>query len=134
MDDELAALFPNLVSPFARGVLGRLDLLSSLAAQDADEAPHGVRLPARGFHDLGQRHAFGAFYHGDDVGLLVAAIGLWFSRWLLGPPRLLRGLGLLGRRALALGFRRIGAGLLMFSLSIALSLIEFSLTGLGSSH
>ena len=38
-------LLPDFVRPFARSVLGRLDLLASLAAQDADEAAHYVRLP-----------------------------------------------------------------------------------------
>ena len=38
------ALFPDLVRPFARGVLGRFDLLTALAANDADKAPHRVRL------------------------------------------------------------------------------------------
>jgi hypothetical protein len=32
--------------------LGGLDLLTSFATQDADEAPQGVRLPARGLHDF----------------------------------------------------------------------------------
>jgi len=31
LDDELLELFPDIVRPFARGVLGRLDLLSSFA-------------------------------------------------------------------------------------------------------
>ena len=47
-------LFPDPVRPFAFRVLGRLDLLASLAAHDADEAAHGVRLPVRVFHDFGQ--------------------------------------------------------------------------------
>lgn len=47
-------LFPDLVRPLARSVLGRVDLFATLVAQDADEAPHGVRLPLGGRNDLGQ--------------------------------------------------------------------------------
>ena len=36
-----------------------------------NEAPHGVRLPARGFHDLGYR-AFGMFHQRDHLGFLLA--------------------------------------------------------------
>jgi hypothetical protein len=54
-------------------VLGRLDLLPSLAAQDADEAAYSVRLPISGFHDLAQRSAFGSLHHRDHFGLLVGA-------------------------------------------------------------
>ena len=100
-------LFRDLVYPFARRVLGRLDLLLSLATQNADEAPDGVRLPVRGLHDLGKRGA-------------------------LGAAHLLRGFGLLGGFALALGFARSDAGLPMLSLSIGFALIGFSLTGLRS--
>jgi hypothetical protein len=37
----------------------RIDHLPFLAAEDADEPPNGVRLPARRRHDLGQRGPFG---------------------------------------------------------------------------
>jgi hypothetical protein len=42
--------------------LGRFDLLSALAAQDADEAPDRVRLPLRDGHNLRQRRALGALH------------------------------------------------------------------------
>jgi hypothetical protein len=92
----------------------------------ADEASYGVRLPARSFHDLGKRFAFGPLHHGDNRGLLVGAFGFRFRGGLLGAARLLRGLGFLARFAGALGVRRIGHRL-MFSLSIAFSFIEFLL-------
>jgi hypothetical protein len=103
-------LFPDLVGPFASGVLGRLDLLSSLAAQDADEAAYGVRLPASCLHDLGKRGAFGALHHLDDLGLLVGAVRLWLGG-LLGAARFLRWLRLLNGFACAFGLRRIGSRL-----------------------
>ena len=95
LENELPELFPDLVRPFARGVLGGLDLLPSLAAQDADEAANRVRLPARSFHDFGQCRTFGALHHGDHLGLLVGALRLWLARWLLGAPYVLRGFGFL---------------------------------------
>jgi hypothetical protein len=113
------------------GVLGRLDLLPSLAAKDTDEASHGVRLPARGFHDLGERGALRALHHGDYLRLLVGALALGLPAAflaLLAFGDLVFFVGL----AAPLGFAVSGAGLLMFSLSIALSLIGFSLTELRS--
>ena len=73
----------------ARGVLGRLDLLPSLAAQDADEAAHGVLLPARGVHDLSQCRGradrgvrdggFGATV--DREGVSLACTGFEHTVW-----------------------------------------------------
>jgi hypothetical protein len=93
---------------FTPGVLGRLDPLPSLAAEDADESPHRVRLPASGFHDFGKCGALGALHHRDHFRLLVGAIRLWLGDGLLGSARLLRGLGFLGGFARAFGLRRIG--------------------------
>jgi len=59
-------------------------ILRLLTAQDGDEAPHGVRLPTRGFHDLRECGAFRAPHHGDHLGLLVGAIRLRFAGRLLG--------------------------------------------------
>jgi len=70
------------------------------AAQDAHEAPDRVLLPARGFHDFGERGALGSLHHRDDLGLLVAALAL-VGR-LLGRSGLLASLGFLG------GFRACG--------------------------
>src|SRR5207302_7957778 len=88
-------LFRDLVCPFARGVLGRLDLLPSLAAQDADEAAYGMRLPVRCFHDLRESRAFRALHHCDDLGFLVGAVRLRLGSCFLGAGGLLRGLGFL---------------------------------------
>src|SRR5882724_3012384 len=98
-------LFPDPVRPSARGVLGRVNLLTAFAAQDADEAAYGVRLPFRGGHDLGQGCAFGPLHQRNHFGLLVGAIRFWFGGRFLSPTGLLRGLGFLGWRALALGPR-----------------------------
>ena len=89
-----------------------LNLQTFLATQNADKAPHGVRLPLRDGHDLRQRCTFRALHHRDDLGLLVGALCRRFSGGLFGPGGFFRGLGLgfLGGRALALwllsgGFR-----------------------------
>jgi len=65
----------DLVRPLAVCSLGRVDPCSCLAPEDADEAAHSVRLPARGLHDFGQRCTLGQLHHGDDLRLLVRAIG-----------------------------------------------------------
>ncbi len=78
-----------------------LDLFTPLAAQDAHEAAHCVRLPISGFHDLRQGGALRALQHGDDLGLLVAWRGRSFTDCFLRVRRLLRGLGLLGRAPLS---------------------------------
>jgi hypothetical protein len=67
-------LFPDLVRAFARGVLGRVDLLTSLASQDGDEPAYGVWLPAI-------IAITSAFCWCDPS---------WASRLLLGPARFLR--------------------------------------------
>jgi hypothetical protein len=66
-------LLRDAVVALPGGVLRRLDLLAALAAEDADEAAHRVRLPAGGFYDLGQGDAPGALYHGDYFRFLIAA-------------------------------------------------------------
>src|ERR1700722_1341507 len=98
MERQCSVLPGDLVGAFAVRALGRFDLFASLAAEDADEASHGVLLPARGFQDLGQRCALSAFHHGDHLGLLVGAVRFRFGGRLLGPAYLLRGLGLLSGR------------------------------------
>jgi hypothetical protein len=74
LDDEL----PEAICRFCTSVRLRRSwtIRSSprLAADDAYEALHGVRLPFGCSHDLGQRRAFGAFHQGDDFGFLVGAI------------------------------------------------------------
>jgi hypothetical protein len=127
LDDELPELFPDLVRSFTRGVLGRRDLSPSFAAQDAHEAADCVRLPARGFHDLGQCGALRALDHGDHFRLLVGAIRLRRAAWLLGPAAFFADLAFLAALRAPLGFAAWGAGLLMLSFSIPLSLIEFLL-------
>ena len=84
------------------------------------------RRPACGLHELGQRRALGALHHGDHFRLFVGAVRLWLGGRLLRPRRLLRGQGLLGVFALALGLRQRGR-LLVVSLSIESSPIEFLL-------
>ena len=84
-------------------VSGRLDLFPSHAAQDADEAAYGVRLPAGRLDDLGKGGALGALHHRDHLGFLVDVIVLRLGRWLIGAACLLRGLGFIGRFAPGLG-------------------------------
>ena len=43
-------LYCDAVGPLARSVLGRVNLLPCLAAEDADEAAYRVRLPIRDGH------------------------------------------------------------------------------------
>ena len=50
----------DFVGALAVAALGRLNLLATLLAQDADKAAHRMRLPVRGFHDLPNCCAFGA--------------------------------------------------------------------------
>lgn len=61
------------VAALPSGVFRGFDFLAALAAENADEAPHGVLLPARRFHDFRQRHALSALHHRDHVGLLIGA-------------------------------------------------------------
>jgi hypothetical protein len=92
----------------------------------ADEAAYGVRLPVHGFHDLGQRRALGALHHGDHLRLLVGAVRLLLGG-LLGVARAFFGdLAFLALRPPFAG-AAADSGLLMFSLSIAFSLIELLL-------
>jgi hypothetical protein len=84
-----------------------------------------MRLPTRGFYDLGQRRTFGAFHHDDYFGLLVGAVRLRLGGHLLGATGLLRWLGIVGGFE-PLGFAGSGTGLLL-SLSTALPLIKFLL-------
>src|SRR5450756_1476111 len=67
-------LFGDAVRPLASGVLRRLDPLTCFTAQQGNEAAHGVRLPARCFPDLVERHTLGALHHRDHLRLLVAAL------------------------------------------------------------
>lgn len=92
-------LLGDLVRALPGVSLRRLDLLRSLAAEDADETPHGVLLTARGGYDLTQRRASGAFQQRDDFDLLVACVRLRFASHPLRLVRLLRRLGFLGSRA-----------------------------------
>jgi hypothetical protein len=79
----------NLVRALVVSVLQGLDLLPTLAAENADKAADRVLLPACRFHDLGQRHTLRAFYHSDYFGLLVGArFGCVFLR--PAAPRSLR--------------------------------------------
>src|SRR5215471_9803121 len=61
----------HLIGAFPGGVLGRFDLCAALVSEDADEAAHGVLLPVRGLHNLGQRRSLGPLHQGDDLRLLV---------------------------------------------------------------
>ena len=98
----MCGLLGDLVRALARGVLGRLHFLASLAAEDADEATHCVGLPARGRHNLGQRRSLRAPHHGENFGLLVGALSFGFTGRLLRLARFLRGRGFLCGGALAL--------------------------------
>ena len=77
-------LLGDAIRAFPGLVLRGFDLLTSLAAQNANKAPHGVRLPARGFHDLGQCCAFGALHQRGYVGFLVAGVRFPFGVLSLG--------------------------------------------------
>jgi hypothetical protein len=70
----MCSLLCHTVGPLPGDVLGRIDLLASLAAEDTDKSTDRMGLPRGRFHDLGQRRAPGAFHHGYDRGLLVAAM------------------------------------------------------------
>jgi hypothetical protein len=83
-------------------------------------------LPTSRLHDFGQGRAPGTLHHGDDLGFLVCAIGLRFAGRLLGPPAFFAGLDFLQGWRLPLGCAA-GADLLVFSLSIAFSLMKFLL-------
>jgi len=118
----------NAVDSF---VFRGFDLLTSLAAEDADEAAHGARLPLCGCHDLRQRRALGALHQRDHFGLLVGAVRFRFAGRLLGLTSLLRGgLGLLGGRALALRLRNLRRRCVLFESVVVF--ISFLLTGLRS--
>jgi TCP-1/cpn60 chaperonin family len=80
-------LLCDAIRAFARVVLRGFDLLTSLAAEDADEASHGVRLPAGNGHNLRQCYALGALHQRNHFGLLVGAVG--FLAPLLAFARLL---------------------------------------------
>ena len=115
--------FRDLVIPFARGVLGRLDLLPSLTARDADEASYCVRLPLRGSHDLCQRRAFGAFISAMTSAYLLVRSALlsgFFAR-----PALLAALAFFAAARLAFGGGAPGS--IAFWVSIVVVLIMFLL-------
>src|ERR1700682_2585040 len=109
----------------ARSVLKGFDFQPTLASQNAHEPPHGVLLPSSHLHNLGERHALRPLHHGDDLGLLVAALRslarlLWCCGFL---PRL----GLLGRFALLSRFRAL-------SNRLGLCCFLFGTTGLRSNR
>jgi hypothetical protein len=68
-------LLLNAVQPIATLSPRGLDLQIMLLGCGGQEAPHavrpGVRLPARGLPDLGQRGSLGASYHRQDLGALA---------------------------------------------------------------
>jgi hypothetical protein len=116
LDEELPVLFPDLVRPFARGVLGRLDLLPSLTAQDADEAANRVRLPACSLHDLGQRYALRALIIAITSAFLLVRSPFGFAVF-LARPGFFAGLAVLaGLRPLVAGASVVGV--LVFSESL----------------
>jgi hypothetical protein len=94
-------LLDDLIGPLTSRVFGRLDRVAALAAENAYEPAHGVLLPARRFHDLGQRSTVRASHHRNDLGLLIAVICNFISVRRAG--RLLGSLDLLTRFA---GFAR----------------------------
>lgn len=62
------AIGPSLVLP-ARRHHGEAEFFGD---RPADEAPYGMRLPAGGFHDGGERGAFRLPEHGHGLGLFAA--------------------------------------------------------------
>ena len=52
-DDFAGRLLRDAIAALPGGVLRGFDLLAALAPQDANEAPDRMRLPGRGFHNLG---------------------------------------------------------------------------------
>ena len=81
-----ADLFPEPVDPVPGFGLRTLDLETHLLAQgSAQEAPDTVRLPARGLHELGKRHALFPPEQGQYVGFLAALAGSFgFLLWPFG--------------------------------------------------
>jgi hypothetical protein len=109
LDDELPVLFSILYVRSPGGILGRLDLLPSLTAQDADEAAYPVLLPTCGLDDLGQRCSFGALHHLDHLGFLVWGRLSGLPAGFFGAARLLGALGFLGAcLLLSIELRSIG--------------------------
>jgi hypothetical protein len=124
LDDELPVLFADFVRPFARCVLGRLDPLPSLAAQNADEAAYGVRLPVRRFHDLPERRALRAFIIATSSAFLLVPSVFGLPTGFLDRAVFFAGLAFFLSLRPAFGCVASDAGLM---LSIAFSLIEFLL-------
>jgi len=119
-------LFSDLVRPVARGVLGRLDLLPSLTAEDADT--HSVRLPARRFMISGSVAPLARFIMAITSALLLVRSRLGLAATFLARPAFFAGLAFLAACASAL--RAADAGV-AFDESIAFSLIGFSRPGCG---
>jgi hypothetical protein len=82
----------------AWSILGRLDLLSSIAAEDAHEASHSMRLPARSLRDFGQRGALRTLHHGDHFGLSLARSDFGLAAGFLARPAFFAGFAFLGLR------------------------------------
>src|ERR1700693_2320180 len=125
LDERLLAnLLGDLVDSLPAGVLGRLDLLSALAAQDADKAPDCMCLPFGDGHDLGQRRTFGPLHHRDYFSLLVGVVRFGFAGWLPCAPRFLRGLGFLGGCGLRLRLRNLRRRCILFGFSRAVHFVS----------
>ena len=118
-------LLGDAIRAFPGGVLRGLDLLTSLTSEDADKAAHRVRLPARGFHYLGQRGAFGALHQRDNFGLFVGTVRLRPAVFLVRPG-FFCGLGFLGGFAPALRLCAAGSDAALFSDSIVVIRFSFA--------
>jgi hypothetical protein len=119
-------LLGDLVDPLARGVLGRLDLLPTLAAQDADEAPNVC-----GCQPV-------AFMISASVTPLARFISAITSAFLFARSAVGLQAGILARTAFFTGLRLpfgcdTSAAAAFFSDSIVV-FISFLLTGLGREH
>jgi hypothetical protein len=127
-------LLPDLVRPFARRVLGRLDLLPSLAAEDADEARTVCGCQPVAFMISASVTPLARFIIAITSAFLLVRSAFGLAAAFLARPTFFAGLAFLLALRAPLGFAVSGPGLLMFSESIAFSLIVFSLTGLRSSQ
>jgi hypothetical protein len=136
MEGQCSVLPGDLVGAFAVRALGRFDLLASLAAEDADEASHGVLLPARGFQDLGQRRAapLARFIMAITSAFLLARFAFSLVAGFSARPTFFGGLALFRGRTFALRQRSTRFQRRGFLGIDCVGAHRFSLTGLRSSH
>jgi hypothetical protein len=119
-------LLPDLVRPFARRVLGRLDLLPSLLPRMLTKPRTVCGCQPVAFMISGSVAPLARFIIAMTSAFLLARSAFGLVAAFLERPGFFAFAFVSGLRA-PLAFAVSGTGLLMFSLSIAFSLIEFLL-------